>query len=318
MSQQPALNEWTILSTSLVAGIDTVVYPMFNLPLSQPSLYVENYGELDFVHILRQFERDMHRVRGICIPIFNDLYYHEYGQHFTLDLSPMSCGRDFMATAQQQGLEPTLLTAVPQLRECLMDPDIRNTLENIKYLLLVAGACLALTDGFRAMRCLPRVNMDDVASSNGSWDLEWNLLASSLIDGIDTVVYPMFHTPLSATSLDMGDGYELAEVDFALVLRQFERDMHHLRAMCIPVFNALHHTPYHLNPTPMVYGREFMATAQEYGLEPSLLTAVSELRECLMDPDIRHSLENIHYLLLVAGACLALTDGFRAMRGLSR
>jgi hypothetical protein len=159
--------EWNLLASSLVEGIDAVFNPMFHLPLSATYLVVGD-TQLDFVHILRQFERDVHRVRGMCIPLFNDLYRREYNQYCRLNLSPMVCGRDFMASALEQQLEPTLFTAVSELRLCLIDPNIRNTLENIQYLILVAGACLALTDGFRAMRCLPRVNMEDVASSNGS------------------------------------------------------------------------------------------------------------------------------------------------------
>jgi hypothetical protein len=163
MSQQPVFYEWNNLVTSLVVGIDTVVCPMLNLSLSQRTLYLEGYGYVHFVHILRAFELEVHRVRGMCIPIFNDQYHRAYGQYCRLNLSPMVCGRDFINTCRQDPNigDPTLMTAVWTLRECLADPNIINTLENTQYLILVAGACLALTDGFRATRGIPKKTIDD-------------------------------------------------------------------------------------------------------------------------------------------------------------
>jgi hypothetical protein len=160
MYQQPVLTEWNHLTGTLVQGIDSCVFKMFNLPLSATYLDMEDGHALDFVHILRQFERDLHKLRAMCIPISNDLYRRQYNQHCKLDLSPMSCGRNFINYAQQQGWEPTLLTAVSQLKECLEDPAIRSTAENIQYLILVAGACLPLTYCFRATRGIPKITID--------------------------------------------------------------------------------------------------------------------------------------------------------------
>jgi hypothetical protein len=156
MAQQPTdliLTEWNLFTTTLIDAIDTFVYPMF-------TIYVENYGHEDFVHNLRTFERDMHELHSMCIPLFNDLYHREYGYQprFHPRFLPLLMHNrgEFMATVQDLGLEPTLLTAVSQLRRCLIDPDIRNTLGKIQYLILVTGACLTFTDEFRAMRGLPR------------------------------------------------------------------------------------------------------------------------------------------------------------------